>query len=73
VKLEGRNADYRWQLAQVYGEQAQRAGVLRQMGLARRFKQEAEQPSPTIRGIIEARLNPSLEDAKKDLKRLTSD
>lgn len=42
VALAPNRADYAWQLAQVYGEQAERAGILRQLGLARKFKQETE-------------------------------
>jgi len=42
VALEAKNADYRWQLAQVVGDLAQRASVFKQFGLAKRFKKEAE-------------------------------
>lgn len=42
VALDAKNADYRWQLAQVVGEQASSASVFKQMGLAKRFKREAE-------------------------------
>lgn len=42
VALAPGNAEYHWQLAQVYGTQAERAGVLHQLGLAHRFKTEAE-------------------------------
>jgi tetratricopeptide (TPR) repeat protein len=42
VALDGKNADYRWQLAQVAGELASNASVFKQMGLAKRFKREAE-------------------------------
>ena len=42
VALDPRNAEYRWQLAQVVGEQASTASVFKQMGLAKRFKREAE-------------------------------
>lgn len=42
VALDGRNVEYRWQLAQVVGELASNASVFRQMGLARRFKREVE-------------------------------
>ena len=42
VSLDPKNAAYRWQVAQVVGEQAGRASVFRQMSLARRFRQEAE-------------------------------
>jgi tetratricopeptide (TPR) repeat protein len=42
VKLEPRVADYHWQLAAIVGEMAEHAGVFRQMGLARRFRAEAE-------------------------------
>ena len=36
------NAEYRWLVAQAVGESASRASVLRQMGLARRFRREVE-------------------------------
>ena len=42
VALDGKNAEYRWQLAQVVGEQASSASVFKQLGLAKRFKREAE-------------------------------
>src|SRR5262245_8654858 len=42
VKVEPNSADYHWWLAEAVGRQAQRAGVLKQFGLARRFKKEAE-------------------------------
>ena len=42
VALDGKNAEYRWQLAQVVGEQASSASVFKQIGLAKRFKREAE-------------------------------
>jgi tetratricopeptide (TPR) repeat protein len=42
VALDGKNVDYRWQLAQVVGELASNANVFKQMGLAKRFKREAE-------------------------------
>jgi tetratricopeptide (TPR) repeat protein len=42
VALDAKNADYRWQLAQVVGEQASSASVFKQLGLAKRFKREAE-------------------------------
>jgi tetratricopeptide (TPR) repeat protein len=42
VALDGRNAEYRWQLAQVVGELASNASVFKQIGLAKRFKREAE-------------------------------
>ena len=42
VALDPRNAEYRWQLAQVVGELASSASVFKQMGLAKRFKREAE-------------------------------
>jgi hypothetical protein len=42
VAADGRNADYRYLLSGVLGQKAQRAGVLSRLGLARRFKREAE-------------------------------
>jgi tetratricopeptide (TPR) repeat protein len=42
VALDGKNAEYRWQLAEVVGEQASNASVFKQLGLAKRFKREAE-------------------------------
>jgi len=52
--LDPKNAEYRWQVAQVVGEQAGNASVFRQLGLAKRFKREAE-------GALA--LNPKLTDA----------
>jgi tetratricopeptide (TPR) repeat protein len=40
--LDPKSAEYRWQVAQVVGEQASRAGVFKQMGLAKRYKREVE-------------------------------
>lgn len=40
--LDPKNVDYRWQVAQVVGEMASSASVLKQMGLARRYKREVE-------------------------------
>lgn len=42
VALDPKNVEYRWQLAQVVGEQAGNASIFRQLGLAKRFKREAE-------------------------------
>jgi len=42
VKLSPQNTAYRWGLAQILGEQAERANVFRQIGLARRFRSETE-------------------------------
>ena len=42
VALDPKNAEYRWQLAQVVGEQASSASVFKQLGIAKRFKREAE-------------------------------
>ncbi|HEY7499613.1 MAG TPA: tetratricopeptide repeat protein [Vicinamibacterales bacterium] len=42
VKLAPENADYRWGLAQVVGEQAEGANVFRQIGLAKRFRSETQ-------------------------------
>ena len=40
--LDPKNAEYRWQVAQVVGEQAGSASIFKQLGLAKRFKREAE-------------------------------
>ena len=42
VALDGGNARYHEQLAMALGESAQRASALKQIGLARRFRKEAE-------------------------------
>ena len=42
AQLAPRNADYRYLVSSVVGEQAAEASIFRQMGLARRFKREAE-------------------------------
>ena len=44
--LDPRNVEYRWQVAQVIGEQASSASVFRQLGLARRYKREVEAALP---------------------------
>lgn len=40
--LDPKNVEYRWQVAQVVGEQASSANVFKQMGLAKRYKREVE-------------------------------
>jgi tetratricopeptide (TPR) repeat protein len=40
--LDPKSAEYRWQVAQVIGEQASRASMFKAMGLAKRYRQEAE-------------------------------
>jgi tetratricopeptide (TPR) repeat protein len=40
--LDPTNPDYRWQVASVLGDQASKASMFKAMGLARRFRQEAE-------------------------------
>ena len=42
VKLAPQNAEHHWLLAELVGQQAQRANVFKQIGLARRFRSEAE-------------------------------
>lgn len=42
VALDGRSADFRCQVAEIYGQRAEQAGIFSQFGLARRFKKEAE-------------------------------
>ncbi len=42
VKLEPNVADYHWRVAELVGGMAQRASVFKQIGLGRRFRQEAE-------------------------------
>src|SRR4051812_23494743 len=42
VALDGGNVEYRWQLAQVVGEQAQSASVFKQLGLAKRYRREVD-------------------------------
>jgi tetratricopeptide (TPR) repeat protein len=42
VAKDPNNARYHYRLAQIEGEKAQKASVLHQLGLARRFKKEAE-------------------------------
>ncbi len=56
VKLEPKNAEYRWQLAEVVGSLAQKAGVLKQFGLARRFRTEAEQAMALDPAFVDPRL-----------------
>lgn len=40
--LDGRNAAYRYLVAELYGDKADKASVFSQFGLARRFKKDAE-------------------------------
>lgn len=54
VALAPRNAEYLWQLAQVYGTQAERAGVLHQLGLARKFRDEAEAALAVDPNLVDA-------------------
>jgi tetratricopeptide (TPR) repeat protein len=56
VKLEPKNAEYRWQLAEIVGSLAQKAGVFKQIGLGRRFRQEAEQAMALDPNLIDPRL-----------------
>jgi tetratricopeptide (TPR) repeat protein len=56
VRIDPKSADYHWQLAQVVGEMAQRAGVFRQLGLARRYRQEAEAAIALDPKLIDARI-----------------
>ncbi|HEV8383258.1 MAG TPA: tetratricopeptide repeat protein [Candidatus Acidoferrales bacterium] len=42
VALDGRSAEYQWQLAESVGEKADKVGGLSAFGLARRFKREGE-------------------------------
>ncbi len=56
VKLEPKNAQYRWQLAEIVGSLAQKAGVFKQIGLGRRFRQEAEQAMALDPTLIDPRL-----------------
>jgi tetratricopeptide (TPR) repeat protein len=40
--LDPKNPDYRWQIASVVGDQASKASMFKAIGLAKRFRQEAE-------------------------------
>lgn len=40
--LDSRNGDYRYLVAELYGQKAEKASIFSQFGLARRFKKEAE-------------------------------
>ena len=42
VKLSPQNAEYHWAVAEAVGDQAENASVFRQIGLAKRFRNEAE-------------------------------
>lgn len=42
VGLDGRSAVYHWQLSRACGARAKQSGILKQMGLAKCFKKEAE-------------------------------
>ena len=56
VQMKPDVAEYHWQLAQVVGDQAQKANIFRQIGLARRFRQETETAIKLDPTHIEARL-----------------
>lgn len=55
AQLAPKNAEYRYLVASIVGEQAGDASVFRQMGLARRFKREAEAVLTLDPNHIEAR------------------
>jgi len=55
VALEPRNGRYHFQLAEVLGSTAQRAGKLKAFSLARRFKKEAEAALALDPGLDDAR------------------
>jgi tetratricopeptide (TPR) repeat protein len=42
VQLAPQNASYHWLLAQIVGDQAERASIFKQIGLAKRFRSETE-------------------------------
>jgi protein involved in temperature-dependent protein secretion len=56
VRLKPDVAEYHWQLAQIVGNMAEKATLFRQLGLARRFRQEAETTIKLDPKHIEARL-----------------
>ncbi len=60
VALDPKNVEYQWQLAQVVGELASDASIFKQIGLAKRFKREAEaalainpRHTPSMVGLME--------------------
>jgi tetratricopeptide (TPR) repeat protein len=56
LELDDKNARYHLQLANVYGEMAQRAGIFKQMGLARKYKSEAERAASLDPKFVDARM-----------------
>lgn len=56
VRLNGSVAEYHWLLARACGEQARHAGLVRQFGLAKRFRQEAEKAIALDPKHIQSRL-----------------
>lgn len=42
VQLDGRNSDYHYMLSAIYGQQAEKAGVFKALGLVGRFKREVQ-------------------------------
>jgi tetratricopeptide (TPR) repeat protein len=56
VYLDGRNSSYHYQLAVVVGQMGQKAGLLKQISLGRRFKKEAEEALALDPKNLDARL-----------------
>ena len=56
IKLNGKVAEYHWLLARACGEKARVSGILKALGLAKRFRQEAEEAIALDPGHIQSRL-----------------
>ena len=56
VALDGKNGHYHYQLAGVYGEMAERASIFKQLGLAHKFRDEAETAVQLDPNYVDARI-----------------
>lgn len=56
VALDGKNGRYHYQLASVYGEMAEKASIFKQLGLAHKFRDEAETAAQLDSNYVDARI-----------------
>jgi tetratricopeptide (TPR) repeat protein len=55
LSLDAKNARYHFQLAQLYGQAAQKAGIFKQLGLVHKFKSESETALSIDPNFLDAR------------------